>query len=128
MIPEAFWAGLEYLIGTSTLTIDRPKGSEHPNFPQFIYPLDYGYLEGTTAGDGDGIDVWIGGAKGTGLVGVLCTVDRWKRDAELKLLLDCGEEDVTLVSAFCAEAELPCAVILRSTPQASPVARPHRER
>lgn len=56
----AFWAALDELVATSTVRIDRPKGTAHPRYPSFIYPLDYGYLEGTQAADGGGIDVWVG--------------------------------------------------------------------
>jgi inorganic pyrophosphatase len=40
-----------------------------------IYPLDYGYLEGTCGGDGAGIDVWVGLKADKTLTGILCTVD-----------------------------------------------------
>jgi len=40
--------------------IDRPRGTAHPRFPEFIYPLDYGYLEGPQGGDGNAVDVWRG--------------------------------------------------------------------
>ena len=55
-----FWGGLAHLIAEHPLVIDRPKGLPHPRFPEVVYPLDYGYLEGTQAIDGGGIDVWRG--------------------------------------------------------------------
>ena len=33
--------------------IDRPLGSCHPQFPNMVYPINYGYVEGIIAGDGD---------------------------------------------------------------------------
>ena len=113
-VPTALWEAFDYLIATSKLIIDRPKNTPHPKFPELIYPLDYGYLEGTSAGDGDGIDVWLGSSPGTDLVGLLCTVDVWKRDTEVKLLIDCNQEDRAKIFKFLNEdAELPCAVVLR---------------
>lgn len=41
--------------------MDRPLGSRHPNNPDMIYPLNYGYVEGITAADGDEQDVYIFG-------------------------------------------------------------------
>ncbi len=58
-----FWDFLDNLVASHTLVIDRPKGSQHPRYSDLVYPLDYGYLEGTTAIDGGGIDVWLGTAK-----------------------------------------------------------------
>ncbi|MFA6271608.1 MAG: inorganic diphosphatase [Patescibacteria group bacterium] len=39
--------------------IDRPIGSIHPDFPQAIYELNYGYIPGTMAGDGEAIDAYV---------------------------------------------------------------------
>jgi len=61
MTPDiAFWQEIAQLAKTNSIIIDRPKGSAHPRYPKVIYPLDYGYLENTTAADGGGIDVWLG--------------------------------------------------------------------
>ncbi len=57
---EEFWKALDELVNKSEIVIDRPKGSKHPKFPDFIYPVDYGYLKDTASMDGPGIDVWIG--------------------------------------------------------------------
>lgn len=34
--------------------IDRPKGSAHPRYPEFIYKVDYGYLKNTSSIDDAG--------------------------------------------------------------------------
>ena len=39
--------------------IDRPYGSRHPKFPDMIYPLNYGYMEGIIGGDGEEQDAYI---------------------------------------------------------------------
>jgi inorganic pyrophosphatase len=56
----AFWEEMVRLITTHRIIVDRPKGQPHPCYPEMIYPLDYGYVENTSASDGGGIDVWIG--------------------------------------------------------------------
>lgn len=38
--------------------IDRELGSKHPNF-EMIYPINYGYVEGIIAGDGEEQDCYI---------------------------------------------------------------------
>lgn len=79
-----------------------------------MYPLDYGFLEGTVAGDGDGIDVWLGSSGSRQVVGIVCTADVMKRDAELKILLGCSAKEVVLVSSFLNDAAgLPCVVLER---------------
>lgn len=95
-----FWQELTQQIKTNPITIDRPKGKPHPRYPDMIYPFDYGYLENTSAGDGDGIDVWIGTSKQNVLTGILCTFDTFKRDAEIKLLIGCTQDDVQVIRDF----------------------------
>jgi inorganic pyrophosphatase len=97
--PE-FWAALDQLVAACSVVLDRPRGSRHPRYPDLIYPLDYGYLSGTQAGDGGGVDVWMGGSPAGGVTGVLCTVDLPKRDVELKLLLGCTPAEAQAALAF----------------------------
>ncbi len=78
------------------MRIDRPRGTAHPRYPDYIYPLDYGYLEGSTSMDGDGIDVWVGSLAERRVGGVICTVDLVKRDSEIKLLLGCTPEEMRI--------------------------------
>ncbi|MGN0971214.1 MAG: inorganic pyrophosphatase [Aristaeellaceae bacterium] len=92
-----FWAALDQLTASSRLVIDRPRGTAHPRYPDMIYPLDYGYLQGTTAMDGGGIDVWAGSDPARGLDAIMVTVDLVKRDSEIKLLIGCTEEEKQLV-------------------------------
>ncbi|MBN3945302.1 MAG: inorganic diphosphatase [Nostoc sp.] len=84
-----FWFKLDQLVAASNLKIDRPKGTSHPRYPYFVYPLDYGYLENTSSGDGDDIDVWIGSLSSQTVTAVICSVDLEKRDTEIKILLGC---------------------------------------
>jgi inorganic pyrophosphatase len=86
---DAFWQRLDALVRAARLVIDRPKGSAHPRYADFIYPYDYGYLEGTTAADGGGIDAWTGSLPDRAVTGIIVTVDTLKRDAEIKILLGC---------------------------------------
>ena len=88
-----FWDYLDRLVAGSHLVIDRPKGSRHPRYPAMIYPLDYGYLEGTTTVDGGGIDLWLGSRSSRALDSVVMTVDLYKRDAEINLLLGCTDQE-----------------------------------
>ena len=96
----SFWQTLQELLSNSTIVIDRPKGQPHPRYPDLIYPLDYGYLEGTASADGDGIDVWVGSQNNRVLIGILCTFDTIERDAEIKLLAGCTPADVETILRF----------------------------
>lgn len=42
-----------------TVTVDRPLGSAHPRFKDLRYPVNYGYIEGVMAPDGEEQDAYI---------------------------------------------------------------------
>jgi len=111
----AFWQACDALVSSSAIAIDRPRGVPHPRHPVLVYPLDYGYLIGTTGGDGDGVDVWLGGGADKGVTAIACSVDMFKRDAELKLLLGCTDEEIAIVSRFLnVTAGMPCIIVKRA--------------
>jgi len=108
-----FWEALDTLVGQSELVVDRPKGTAHPRYPDFIYPVDYGYLKNTSSMDGGGIDVWVGTDPERKIDAVMCIVDLLKRDSEIKILIGCTEEEKTLVYRTHNETELMKGVMIR---------------
>jgi inorganic pyrophosphatase len=95
-----FWQRLDDLIASSKIVIDRPKDKPHPRWPEMIFPLDYGYLESTTAMDGGGIDLWVGSAAHRNLTAIVCTIDIKKKDSEIKLLIGCTEAETAIIEKF----------------------------
>ena len=93
----SFWEFLQKIVNESEIKIDRPKGSHHPNFPDApAYPLDYGFLEGTSSMDGEGIDCFVGSLGDNIIRGILCTVDSQKKDSEIKLLINCTDIEMNI--------------------------------
>ena len=41
------------------VTVDRPMGSRHPEHPDLVYEVNYGYVEGILAADGEWQDADI---------------------------------------------------------------------
>lgn len=93
---EDFWKALDELVNNSEIIIDRPKGTAHPKYPDFIYNVDYGYLKDTSSMDGCGIDVWVGSGKKK-IDAIMCIVDLMKKDSEIKILIGCTEEEKSIV-------------------------------
>ncbi|MCR5381907.1 MAG: inorganic pyrophosphatase [Lentisphaeria bacterium] len=46
-----------------TVTIDRPLGSTHPKYPNLQYPVNYGYVKGVMAADGEDQDAYVIGVE-----------------------------------------------------------------
>lgn len=107
-----FWQALDRLVAESAIVIDRPKGSAHPQFPDFIYRVDYGYLKDTTSMDGAGIDVWVGSGEKT-VDAIMCIVDLMKRDSEIKILIGCTEEEKAIIYETHNETEFMKGILIR---------------
>lgn len=101
-----FWNFLQQLVETSHLVIDRPKGSTHTRFPGKLYPVDYGYLEGTTSQDMGGVDIWVGSLGSKRVTGILCTVDLLKMDTELKIFYECSDEEIVSIDEFINDGQM----------------------
>lgn len=113
MRSERFWQALDELVESSEIVIDRPKGSRHPRYADCIYPLDYGYLAGTSASDGGGIDVWVGSLPEKRIVGIAATVDLVKRDTEVKILIGLTNEEIGIVHEFLNTGPMGAVTIKR---------------
>ena len=93
------WARWERLVHRRGVVIERPAREPHPDYPEIIYPIDYGYVRGTRATDGDEVDCFVGSGD-AGLVGLILTTDHRKGDREAKLLLDCTAPEVYTAHGF----------------------------
>ena len=69
--------------------VDRPMGSCHPEYPELYYPINYGYIDGVIAEDGEEQDAYILGVDKpvTEFVGRVIAVIHRKNDVEDKLVV-----------------------------------------
>ena len=109
---DEFWDAIEELVKNTEIVIDRPKGTAHPRYPDYIYKVDYGYLKETTSMDGAGIDVWVG-TGGQKIDAIICTVDLMKKDSEIKILIGCTEEEKQIIYQTHNETEHMKGILIR---------------
>ena len=107
-----FWNALDKLVESSEIVIDRPKGTAHPKYPDFIYRVDYGYLKNTSSMDGEGIDVWVG-SNDKKADAIMCIIDLTKRDSEIKILIGCTEQEKLEVYTTHNETEYMKGILIR---------------
>ncbi len=112
-IDNNFWAAIDELVTSSQIVIDRPKGTPHPRYPDFIYPVDYGYLSDTFSMDGSGIDIWIGSDESIGVDAIICVVDLVKRDSENKILINCTEEETQIIHQIHNDTEFMKGILIK---------------
>lgn len=72
-----------------TVTVDRPLGSVHPKHKNIVYPLNYGYVNGVIAPDGEEQDVYIMGVDVPikAFTGIVVAVIHRLNDAEDKWIV-----------------------------------------
>ena len=44
---------------TVKVIVDRPVGSRHPKYKDIVYPVNYGYIKGVIAPDGEEQDAYV---------------------------------------------------------------------
>lgn len=78
------------MLGKTVLVIvDRPLGSYHPKHKELFYPINYGYLEGIIAPDGEEQDAYIIGVDKPvkEFTGKVIAIIKRKDDVEDKLVV-----------------------------------------
>lgn len=109
---DEFFQRFEELIDKNGITIDRPKGTAHPRFPDFIYKINYGFINNTKSQDGGGIDIFEG-TENRGVVGFICTIDSLKNDSEVKVLYNCSEDEIKTAVMMLSQGYMSCVLVLR---------------
>lgn len=71
-----------------------------------IYRYDYGHVPGTTAADGEEVDVFVGAAH-TGLVGLIDVTHQPSGVTEPKLLVNLSRADAEEILAFLDRGDPP---------------------
>lgn len=93
-----------FLGKTVDLIIDRPIGSIHPEYPNLIYPVNYGYIPNVFSSDGKELDVYLLGVDipvfeyTARIIGIIHRLS----DAEDKLVA--APENVSFTKETIAEA------------------------
>lgn len=80
------------------VTVDRPLGSRHPRHPDMLYTVNYGYVKGIVAPDGDWQDAYILGIDEpvAGFMGRIIAVIHREDDVEEKWVV--APEGVTFTA------------------------------
>lgn len=49
----------DYIGKLVRVVIDRPLGTSHPDYPDTVYAVNYGYVPRTVSGDGEELDCYV---------------------------------------------------------------------
>lgn len=107
-----FWQKLDTILLSSSLKIDRPKGTTHSKYTNLVYPVDYGYLIDTMVSDQQPIDVFVGSIQTNTISSIALSADILRKDCEVKLLLGCTEEEVLSILEFLNQTQFQKAILI----------------
>lgn len=82
---------------TVTVTVDRPLGSRHPVYSALYYPVNYGYIAGIIAPDGEEQDAYIlgGDRPVSSFTGTVIAIIRRLDDSEEKWVVALQDRSFT---------------------------------
>lgn len=107
-----FWQKLDTLWYGSSFELTEKVGDAHPQYTHLVYPVAYGYLKDTTSAS-QGIRAFRGSAKSKGIGAAIISTDILIKDVEVKLLIDCTEEEELTILSFLNQTEFQKTLIVR---------------
>ena len=107
-----FWQKIDTLFLSNSFELTKKKGEAHLEFPNLIYPVDYGYLKDTLAYS-KGVKVFRGSLKKGSVQAVVVVADILKKDVEAKILVGCTESEETNILYFLNQTDLQKSVLIR---------------
>ena len=108
-----FWQKLDTMIFTLDYRQIRAVGDVHPEYPNLIYPLEYGYLDDP---DRDGhvvAKVFKGSLDTRKSDEIIVCVDILKKNFDIKILMGCTPEEQTKVLEFLNQTAFQKTVLIR---------------
>jgi inorganic pyrophosphatase len=91
---------MKRLIDENGMVIDRKKHSAHPDHPDIVYPIDYGFIVNSVSMDGNGIDIFRGSETSNDIQGIMVTLDTLKNDSEIKVIYNCVKTEIEVILDF----------------------------
>ena len=107
-----FWQKLDTILFGSSFKLTQNIGDVHPSYHSLIYPVSYGYLEDTTSAS-QGIHAFRGSVKGEGIRAIIIVTDILNKEVEVKLLIDCSNEDEERILLFLNQTDFQKTIIVR---------------
>jgi hypothetical protein len=107
-----FWQKLDTLWFGSSFNQTQGVGDHHLQYSNIVYPVPYGYLKDTTSVN-HGIAAFRGSAKGKGIRAIIVATDILNKEVDVKLLIDCTNEEENMILHFLNQLEFQKTIIAR---------------
>ncbi len=107
-----FWQKLDTLYLSSDLVITNPKGTSVAEFPELIYPCDFGHLKILRA-DREKEIVCFRGSLAEEINQIVVCANIIDKSIEVKLLVGCNLEEQDAILRFLNSLDLQKAILVR---------------
>ncbi len=107
-----FWQKIDTLVFSNQLEILRKRGENHPEYKNLVYPVDYGRLKDTQEEGSEGITVFKG-TDTSGGIAIVVAADILKKDLQVKLLINCSDEETEKILEFLNQTDLQKTVYMQ---------------
>ncbi len=109
-----FWQKIDTLVFSSRFVLTREKGTQHPEYKNLIYPVNYGhYVDVAAESDEGGIAVFKGSEPSSTVKAMIVAADILKKDLEVKLLVGCTAEETDLILRFLNQTDFQKTILVR---------------
>lgn len=109
-----FWQKVDTLIMSNNVNITKHAGDSHDSIPGLIYPVDFGYVQDTTGTGNRMIEAYQGSANNQKLVeAMIVSCNILDKDIEVKLLINCDEEEISKIVKFLNSTDFQKALLIR---------------
>ncbi len=114
-----FWQKLDTLFVSATFSIIHSKHSTHSVYKNLVYPVNYGVIKDAHSYGNTEIGVFKGSNDIHRVDAIAVSIDTLERDADIKLLVGCNEEETYKIMQFLNETEFQKSILVRRSDEIS---------
>lgn len=108
-----FWQKLDTLILSLDYNKKRVEGDVHPNYPNLVYPMEYGYLVDPDHDDQVAVRAFRGSLASRRCDAIIVGVDILQKGMDIKCLLGCTQEEQIKILEFLNQTAFQKTVLIR---------------
>lgn len=109
-----FWQKLDTLVMSNVIEIEKKAGESHDELKSLIYPVDLGQISDTLGIGNHTLEIYRGkklSGKGIQAIAVSCNI--LDKTVEVKLIVDCDEEEIQSIITFLNSMDFQKALLIR---------------
>lgn len=108
-----FWQKLDTLILSLDYKLIRSQGDIHPQYPNLVYPMEYGYLTDPDKEDSIVTRAFRGSLPNKRCDAIIVGIDILQKGMDIKCLIGCSEQEQMACLEFLNQTAFQKTVLIR---------------